>query len=65
LLAADDIAAAGDAMDPGTSAAVLVYENSWAAPFAAAVRSDGGQLVANGRIQVAELEAALDATEKS
>jgi hypothetical protein len=65
LLAADDIAAAGDAMDPGTSAAVLVYENSWAAPFAAAVRSDGGQLVANGRIQVAELEAALDAAEKS
>ena len=63
LLAEDDLAAAGDALEAGTSAAVLVYENSWAAPFAKAVRESGGQLVANGRIPVQGLLAALDAAE--
>ena len=37
-------------MDPGSVAAVLVYENLWAAPFASAMRRAGGQLIANGRI---------------
>ena len=43
LLGDDDVAAAGEAMEPGTSAALLVYENRWAAPFASAVRRSGGQ----------------------
>lgn len=64
LLADDDLAAAGDALEPGTSAAVLVYENTWAAPFAKAVRESGGQLVANGRIPVQALLAALDAVDE-
>ena len=52
LLSDEDIAEAGDALEPGTSAALLVFENTWAAPFAAAVRRSGGQLVASGRIPV-------------
>jgi hypothetical protein len=63
LLSDDDVAEAGGALEPGTSAALLVYENRWAAPFAAAVRSSGGQLVASGRIPVQEVLAALDAVE--
>lgn len=63
LLADDDITDAGEALDPGTSAALLVYENSWAAPFAGAVRRSGGQLVAGGRIPIPAIEAALDAAE--
>ena len=49
--------------EPGTSAALLVYENVWAAPFATAVRKSGGQLVAQGRIPVQAILAALDAAE--
>jgi hypothetical protein len=63
LLSDDDVAAAGDALEPGASAALLVYENSWAAGFAAAVRRSGGQLVASGRIPVEDVLAALDAAE--
>ena len=63
LLADDDVKAAGEALEPGTSAALLVYENVWAAPFATAVRKSGGQLVANGRIPVQAIVAALDAAE--
>jgi Family of unknown function (DUF6325) len=63
LLADDDIGEAGEALEPGTSAALLVYENVWAAPFAAAVRRSGGQLVASGRIPIQGLIAALDAAE--
>jgi hypothetical protein len=63
LLADDDVDDAGEALDPGTSAALLVYENVWAAPFAAAVRRSGGQLVASGRIPIQGLLAALDAAE--
>jgi hypothetical protein len=63
LLSGDDIAAAGEAMDAGSSAALLVYENRWAAPFASAVRRSGGQLVADGRIPVQAMLAALDAAE--
>jgi Family of unknown function (DUF6325) len=58
-----DIDQAGSVLEPGTSAALLVYENAWAAPFAAAVRRSGGQLVASGRIPVEDLVAALDAAE--
>ena len=63
LLADDDVDEAGDVLEPGTSAALLVYENTWAAPFAAAVRRSGGQLVASGRIPVQDVLAALDAAE--
>jgi len=63
LLSDDDVAEAGNALEPGTSAALLVYENRWAAPFAAAVRRTGGQLVASGRIPVQDVLAALDAVE--
>jgi Family of unknown function (DUF6325) len=63
LIHEDDLAAAADVLEPGTSAALLVYENAWAAPFAAAVRRSGGELVASGRIPVEDLLAALDAAE--
>lgn len=63
LIHDDDVAAAADVLAPGTSAALLVYENAWAAPFAAAVRRSGGELVASGRIPVEDLLAALDAAE--
>lgn len=63
LVSDDDIAEAGAALEPGTSAALLIYENRWAAPFAAAVRRSGGQLVASGRIPVQDVLAALDAAE--
>lgn len=58
LLGEDDINEAGQVLEPGSSAGILVYENRWAAPFAAAVRRAGGQLVASGRIPH---EALLDA----
>jgi hypothetical protein len=63
LLSDEDIAEAGGALEPGTSAALLVFENTWAAPFATAVRRSGGQLVASGRIPVQAVLAALDAAE--
>jgi hypothetical protein len=61
LLAADDLAAIAEVLEPGTVAAVLVYENTWAAPFATAVRRAGGQLVAQGRIPMEGILAAIEA----
>ena len=61
LLDVDDLAEAASVVEPGSSAGVLVYENSWAAPFANALRRGGAQLVATGRIPVNALLAALDA----
>jgi hypothetical protein len=63
LLGFDDLEEAAAALDPGTSAAVLVWENRWAAPVAAALRRSGGQLVASGRIPVQAVLAALDEVE--
>lgn len=63
LLNDEDTDQAAAALEPGTSAALLVYENCWAAPFATAVRRGGGQLVASGRIPVQAMIAALDAAE--
>ena len=60
LLSEDDVTAVAAAIEPNSSAAVLVWENTWAAPFASAVRQSGGQLVASGRIPVQALLAALD-----
>lgn len=63
LLAEQDVEAIGAALEPDSYAAVLVFENLWAAPFAAAVRRAGGLLVANGRIPIQALAAALEADE--
>jgi len=63
LLGEDDVAQAGDVLEPGTSAALLVFENSWAAPFVSAVRRSGGELVSSGRIPAEDVLAALDAAE--
>jgi Family of unknown function (DUF6325) len=60
LLGDEDLSEAGEALDPGTSAALLVYENTWAAPLATALRRSGGQLVAGGRIPVQAVLAALE-----
>jgi hypothetical protein len=64
LLSEEDVNSLAAAIEPGSSAAVLVWENSWAAPFASAVRRSGGQLVASGRIPIQALLAAIEADEK-
>jgi len=61
LLAAEDVEAIGAALEPGSIAGVLVWENTWAGPFGAAVRRAGGQLVANGRIPTQALLATIEA----
>jgi hypothetical protein len=63
LLGQDDLEEAAAALEPGTVAGVLVWENRWAAPVAVALRRSGGQLVASGRIPVQALLASLDASE--
>lgn len=63
LLGQDDLEEAASVLEPGSSAGVLIYENVWAAPFAAALRRGGARLVASGRIPVPDLLAALEATE--
>ncbi|HEY9410486.1 MAG TPA: DUF6325 family protein [Jiangellaceae bacterium] len=65
LLSEDDVTAVAAAVEPGSSAAVLVWENTWAAPFASAVRRSGGQLVASGRIPIQALLAAVEADEQA
>jgi hypothetical protein len=64
LLSEEDVTSIAAAIEPGSSAAVLVWENTWAAPFASAVRHSGGQLVASGRIPIQALLAAIEADEK-
>ncbi|WKN53128.1 DUF6325 family protein [Rhodococcus opacus] len=64
LLSEDDVDAVAAASDPGSTAAVLVWENTWAAPFASATRRAGGQLVASGRIPVQALLAAIETDEE-
>ena len=61
LLSEDDVESIAEAVNPSSTAAVLVFENTWAAPFASAVRHSGGQLVATGRIPVQTLLAAIEA----
>ncbi|MHB9858009.1 DUF6325 family protein [Streptomyces sp. YIM S03343] len=65
LMDQEDITEAGAALEPGNSAAVLIYENVWAAPLARALRRSGAQLVASGRIPVQALLASLEAAEAS
>jgi hypothetical protein len=63
ILADEDLEDAGEALEPGTAAAVLVWENRWAAPLATALRESGAQLVASGRIPVQAILASLEAAE--
>jgi hypothetical protein len=63
LISDEDVGEAAGALEPGTSAALLVFENTWAAPFVAAVRRSGGELVASGRIPAEDVLAALEAAE--
>ncbi|MBM3675586.1 MAG: DUF1269 domain-containing protein [Actinobacteria bacterium] len=63
MLTDDDLRQAADAMEPGTVAALLVYENTWARPFVAAAMEAGGVMIASERIPVVDVMAALDALE--
>src|SRR4249919_3596694 len=61
LLAEEDVANLAAAMDPGSTAGVLIWENLWAAPFASAARRAGGQLIADGRIPIQAIIASIEA----
>jgi len=61
LLAADDVDHLAAAMEPGSTAGVLIWENLWATPFASAARRSGGQLIANGRIPIQAIIASIEA----
>jgi hypothetical protein len=63
LLAADDVVHLAAAMEPGSTAGVLIWENLWAAPFASAARRSGGQLIATGRIPIQAIIASIEADE--
>jgi hypothetical protein len=63
LMSQEDLEEAATALAPGTSAAVLVWENRWAAPVAVALRKSGGQLVASGRLPIQAILASLEAAE--
>ena len=65
LLAEEDVAHLAAAMDPGSTAGVLIWENLWAAPFASAARRSGGQLIANGRIPIQAIIASIEADDAS
>ncbi|MBK9179765.1 MAG: DUF1269 domain-containing protein [Acidimicrobiales bacterium] len=61
ILAEEDVVHLANAMEPGSTAGVLVWENLWAAPFASAARRAGGQLIASGRIPIQAIVASLEA----
>lgn len=61
LLAEEDVEQIGETLEPGSTAAVLVWENSWAAAFASAIRRSGGEVVTGGRIPTQALIAAVEA----
>ncbi len=63
LLAAEDVDHLAAAMEPGSTAGVLIWENLWAAPFASAARRSGGQLIADGRIPIQAIIASIEADE--
>ena len=65
LLAEEDVVNLAAAMDPGSTAGVLIWENLWAAPFASAARRSGGQLIATGRIPIQAIIASIEADEAS
>ncbi len=61
LLAEEDVEELGETLEPGSAAAVLVWENTWAAPFGSAVRRSGGELITSGRIPSQAMVAAVEA----
>jgi hypothetical protein len=63
ILGEHDVAEAAQVLEPGTVAALIVYENTWAAPFVAAVRRNGGDVVASGRIPASDVMEALESLE--
>ena len=63
LLAEEDIEHLAAAIEPGSTAGVLIWENLWSAPFASAARRSGGQLIANGRIPIQAIIASIEADE--
>jgi hypothetical protein len=65
LLAEEDVVHLAAAMEPGSTAGVLIWENLWAAPFASAARRSGGQLIANGRIPIQAIIASIEADQAS
>ena len=65
ILAAEDVAHLAEAMENGSTAGVLVWENTWAAPFASAARRAGGQLVAGGRIPIQAILASIEAEDST
>jgi hypothetical protein len=65
LLGDDDVATASETLEPGSAAVMIVYENRWAGPFAAAVRRNGGVVVDNQRIPHQDVMDALDAVEST
>jgi hypothetical protein len=65
LLAEDDVVHLAAAMDPGSTAGVLIWENLWAAPFASAARRAGGQLIADGRIPIQAIIASIEADDEA
>ncbi len=65
LLGEEDAATAGEALEPGEMAVLICFENAWAAPFATAVRRNGGRVLAFERVGVEDLLEALDAVESA
>lgn len=65
LVDEEDVHEAASAMEPGTLAVLMVYENSWAAPFVAALHRNGAEVIAGARIPAADVMAALDTTEST
>src|SRR5213075_2522612 len=63
LLTADDVEHLAAAMEPGSTAGVLIWENLWAARFGSAARRSGGQMIANGRIPIQAIIASIEADE--
>jgi hypothetical protein len=63
LLDNDDLGQAAELIEPGKVVALMVYENTWAVPFVAAMRRADAELIASGRIPADEVEAMLDALE--
>jgi uncharacterized protein DUF6325 len=61
LLAEEDVEHLAAAMEPNSTAGVLIWENLWAAPFASAARRSGGQLIATGRIPIQAIIASIEA----
>ena len=63
LLGEEDVEHLAAAIEPGSTAGVLIWENLWAAPFASAARRSGGRLIANGRIPIQAIIGSIEADE--